>query len=403
MLHTAFWNPFSAYVIALKPGSKSAPLIVCASTTHNNIQILSYGGKMPFSLSVCIIARDEEEIIPRLLDCVTKFADEIIVCDTGSTDRTKEIAIMYGAKVVEFEWNDNFSDARNFSFSKATKPYVFWCDADDVIPDDTINAINALKETANDDVDVYTMLYNLAFDEDGNAMFHSTRERILKRETCQPWIGRVHEVIPMQGNIVALDIAIEHRPLPNKQSDSFRNLRIYEALEASGEQMTPRELYYFARENRDHGNYAKSAWYFESFLNTRQGWYEDSIAACAALAALYHTLNQEHLVLPALVKSFEFASPRPDICCELGYYWKRQGNPTLACNWFTLAAHLPPIDSTGFVLQDYLGYIPNIEACVCLCELGKYEEALVYNKIAHQIRPTEATAHNQSYIEKMLV
>ena len=59
--------------------------------------------------------------------------DEIIVVDTGSSDRTKEIALSCGAKVLDFPWIEDFAAARNFSFQQATMEYQMWLDADDVI------------------------------------------------------------------------------------------------------------------------------------------------------------------------------------------------------------------------------------------------------------------------------
>lgn len=83
------------------------------------------------SLSVCMIVKDEEENLPRALESIRELADELIIVDTGSKDRTPEIARSYGAKVYFFEWNDNFSAARNESLKHATKDYILWIDADD--------------------------------------------------------------------------------------------------------------------------------------------------------------------------------------------------------------------------------------------------------------------------------
>lgn len=78
-------------------------------------------------LSVCIIAKDEENNIRNCLNSIKNVADEIIVVDTGSSDNTKEIAKNNGAKVYDFEWIDDFSAARNFSFDKATQSLIlFW-------------------------------------------------------------------------------------------------------------------------------------------------------------------------------------------------------------------------------------------------------------------------------------
>ena len=80
-----------------------------------------------------MIVKNEEKVLKRCLNCVKDIVDEIIIVDTGSTDKTKEIARKYTDKVLDFKWVNDFSKARNYSFSKATKDYILWLDADDVI------------------------------------------------------------------------------------------------------------------------------------------------------------------------------------------------------------------------------------------------------------------------------
>ena len=77
--------------------------------------------------------KDEEQTIARCLESIKGIADEIIIVDTGSTDATKEIVQKYDAKIYDFKWIEDFSAARNFAFSKATKEYILWLDADDII------------------------------------------------------------------------------------------------------------------------------------------------------------------------------------------------------------------------------------------------------------------------------
>ena len=68
------------------------------------------------SLSLCMIVKDEEEVIRRCLDSVINIVDAIIIVDTGSTDKTKEIAKEYTRKVYDFKWIDDFSEAKIFTF-----------------------------------------------------------------------------------------------------------------------------------------------------------------------------------------------------------------------------------------------------------------------------------------------
>ena len=83
------------------------------------------------TVSLCMIVRNEEDVLGRCLESVKDIVDEIIIVDTGSTDRTKEIAGRFTNTVYDFPWIDDFSAARNFSFSKATMDYQMWLDADE--------------------------------------------------------------------------------------------------------------------------------------------------------------------------------------------------------------------------------------------------------------------------------
>ncbi len=85
-------------------------------------------------LSLCMIVRNEEARLGKCLDSVKGLVDEIIVVDTGSTDRTVEIAQRHGAVMGSFEWCDDFSAARNESLKLATGDWVMWLDADDLMP-----------------------------------------------------------------------------------------------------------------------------------------------------------------------------------------------------------------------------------------------------------------------------
>ena len=97
------------------------------------------------TLSVCLIIKNEAEVLERCLTCVKKFADEIVVVDTGSDDNSVEIAKKFTDKVHFFKWCDDFSAARNFAFDKASSDLLMWLDADDVIDDDNCHKIEKLK------------------------------------------------------------------------------------------------------------------------------------------------------------------------------------------------------------------------------------------------------------------
>lgn len=85
------------------------------------------------TLSLCMIVKDEEEMLPKCLGAVADFVDELIVVDTGSTDKTVEIAESFGAKVLHHKWTGDFSEARNIGFDAATSDWKMFLDADEVL------------------------------------------------------------------------------------------------------------------------------------------------------------------------------------------------------------------------------------------------------------------------------
>src|SRR5205823_8742273 len=90
-------------------------------------------GSSAVGLSLCMIARDEAPRIAQCLKSIAPHVDEMIVVDTGSRDRTREIARSCGARVFDFPWTDSFAEARNQSLEQARGEWIFWMDADDVI------------------------------------------------------------------------------------------------------------------------------------------------------------------------------------------------------------------------------------------------------------------------------
>ncbi len=96
------------------------------------------------TLSLCMIVRDEEQMLPRCLAAVAGAVDEMIIVDTGSTDKTVEIAKSFGAKVIDFPWTGSFSEARNVSFEAATGDWVMYLDADEVLVAEDVDRLRAL-------------------------------------------------------------------------------------------------------------------------------------------------------------------------------------------------------------------------------------------------------------------
>ncbi len=111
------------------------------------------------SISLCMIVKDEENSLGECLNSVKGIADEIIVVDTGSTDNTKNIAKKFTDKIFDFKWNNDFSEARNFSINKAAKDWILFLDADEVISkEDAVKIKVLVDDKKSGDIDGFAML-----------------------------------------------------------------------------------------------------------------------------------------------------------------------------------------------------------------------------------------------------
>src|SRR3989338_181326 len=98
------------------------------------------------TISLCMITKNEEQFIEQCLNSAKELVDEIIIIDTGSDDKTKEIAKRFTDKIYDFKWENDFSKARNFSLQKAAKEWVIILDADETISQTDHEKIRELVE-----------------------------------------------------------------------------------------------------------------------------------------------------------------------------------------------------------------------------------------------------------------
>lgn len=351
------------------------------------------------SLSVCLIVKDEQEVIARCLNCVLKFADEIIVVDTGSADNTVEEVRKFTDEIYFFKWRDDFSAARNFALEKASCDFVMWLDADDVITDENCEKIKKLVD-GNPDFDMAFLPYAAAFDLE-KPTFVYYRERIFRRSANFRFEGTVHEAVVPRGKIIYSDACVYHKKV--KEAEPLRNLRILQMQIARGEKLCPRSEFYYGRELLFNGMYRESATVLEHFLSG-DGWVENKIEACVNLYRAYTAVGDEERALNALLKSFIFAPPRCETCCILGGLFMDKNDVNSAIFWYQFALKCQNGQSNGaFVNLEYGGFIPNMQLCVLYDRLGDFERANAYNEAAGKIKPyNENYLSNKKYFDNKL-
>ncbi|MBU2700873.1 glycosyltransferase involved in cell wall biosynthesis [Sporomusaceae bacterium BoRhaA] len=149
---------------------------------------------MTTKISLCMIAKDEEQTIGRCLQSVSGVVDEIIVVDTGSSDKTCQIAQAFGAKVQSFNWNNNFSDARNVSLNLATGEWILFLDADEKLAKESREILR--KAVLNSEVDGYFMkIVNLSGDDSTPETSADMVFRLFRNKPNFRFRGVVHEQI----------------------------------------------------------------------------------------------------------------------------------------------------------------------------------------------------------------
>ena len=353
------------------------------------------------SVSLCMIVKNEEDVLERCLKSVADLVDEIILVDTGSTDRTREIAARFTDQVFDFPWQDDFSAARNESFSHASMDYCMWLDADDILLEADQKAFLALKETLEPTVSVVMAPYHTGFDESGHVTFSYYRERLIKNRAGMVWAGAVHEAVSPAGKIQYADFAVTHRKV--HPSDPDRNLRIYQAQLAAGKELDPRQQFYYGRELYYHRRWKEALEVFEQFLKEGRGWVENNIDACCHCAYCHRELGHDQAALTALFRSFLYDHPRAEICCEIGLWFFQREQYQQAAYWYALALTCSRDDRRGgFVSPDCYGYLPCIQLCVCYSRLGDQKRAEAFNELAATYKPdSPAVLHNRALFQSL--
>lgn len=348
------------------------------------------------TLSLCMIVKNEENNLARCLNLCKNLFDEIIIVDTGSTDNTKNIAKKYTAKIFDLAWQNDFSIARNYSFSKATSEYIMWLDADDVISKTALKKLIELKKSLTQDV--YMLKYNIAFCNN-KPTFSYYRERILKNCPLAIWQGVVHECITPFGKVQRLNIAINHKKA--NSNNSSRNLKIYQELIKTKE-LSPREQYYYGRELYDHRKYKKCIRVLNKFVKSNLGWLENVIDALFLIANCYQFLGDDKKQFETLLNTFKYDTPRANICCKMGDYFLNNKLYDTAIYWYKIATTCPDITyKGGFVEPIYYNYYPYLQMCYCYYCKNDNQTAEKYNNKAKKYFKSEQVLHNEKYFNNL--
>ncbi len=197
----------------------------------NNLKKTPFYQKSEPTVSAALIVKNEEEMLGQCLESVIDIADEIVVVDTGSTDRTVEIAEKYGAKVFHHPWKDSFAEARNHSLRHASCDWIFVIDADEELErQDIVNMMNAKWNGDKYDAILFPVFSVLPGQLGGINQGKHYSPRMFKNRDDIYYDGIVHNVLVMPDKVSMAEIRMHHYGYdlrPDKMIEKFnRSLKL---------------------------------------------------------------------------------------------------------------------------------------------------------------------------------
>lgn len=176
------------------------------------------------SISLCMIARNEENLLEKCLNPIKSMMDEIIIADTGSKDKTRETARKFTKRVYDFEWCDDFSKARNFSISKATKDWILVLDPDEKLAEEDMIKLKTMINSNKNGVLGYRLIQKTYYKN----RILSIRGicRVFRNDKRIRFTYPIHETVresikDLKGRIGKTGIAIRHYPRINNEKKEY--------------------------------------------------------------------------------------------------------------------------------------------------------------------------------------
>lgn len=326
------------------------------------------------TISLCMIVKNEEKILARCLDSVADLMDEIIIVDTGSADRTKDIAARYTKHIYDFQWVDDFSAARNYAFSRASGEYIYSADADEVLDEKNRGRFHRLKETLLPEIEIVQMKY-------ANQLQHNTiynfdeeyRPKLFKRKRDFVWEAPIHETVRLEPVIYDSDIVIHHLP---ESSHAKRDLMNFYRHCLGGYRLPKRLHNLYARELLISGDEEDLDLAMNFFIASAADGQRDGeeIAEACCVVARAARLKEDTITFFKYASKVIAEEANSEICCEMGHFYEKRSDYEEAAVWYYNAVY-----ETKPVLNVQTGGREGLEGLIrCYEKLGCKEQALIY-------------------------
>jgi len=340
-----------------------------------------------------IVGAGEAKVLERCLKSVQGLKyDELVVTHATRMEDSEvlEVAGRYATKVAHYVWNDNFSDARNYSFSQSEAQHILWLDSDDVIKESEHPKINSLiSELPNIDIALFDYVYS--HDEKDRSVLVLPRERLVRNCPQIRWNDSIHEYLNMDGNmrIKRFDIKIDH--YRDRPFDPARNLTLLKQEYDKGN-ASARIAFYYGKELADVGQWDVALPVLEEFVNKGEGFVDNLTVGCIRLSRYYLDKGDKEAARNYAMLGIRFNGIYAENHVTLGNIKELEGDIDDAVRYYKEA--LTKTLSGGMSqLVDYYGFIPAAKLGTIFLNQKKYDEALKYAEVALQHKPDHPEAH----------
>lgn len=348
---------------------------------------------MRTKVSLCMIVRNEEQLLARAVASAEGLVDEVVIVDTGSTDRTVEIAEGLGATVVTGADRMHKGQSRNAALDAATGDWVVVLDADERIAD-PVGLRRFLEVT--DARGVYVLESNI----DAREEVTLTWSRMLVwRRGAFRYKYRAHEVpLPVDGwgKTAWTTFLWEHRPPVERQAWKPKYFMDRLTLDVQENPGDPRPLYYLGRQHYYASQWQKAIEIFQEYVKTPA---HDEADAYGFMARCYAKLGKESQQVRMLHRACAAQPERRSWWGMLAEVYHAQGKDRLAVGLLKCALEIMP-DTRKYVNPVWYGFHIHDLLARCLWKVGAVEEGLIHARKAVKLAPgNERLVKNLSYFE----
>ena len=292
------------------------------------------------TISLCMIVKNEEAVLARCLDSLKSLMDEIIIVDTGSTDKTKEIARHYTDHVYDYTWQQDFSQARNYALSLAHCDYIYCADADEVMDEENREKFRQLKQVLLPEIEIVQMLYSGQYESNTVYNFDEEyRPKLFRRLRRFQFMNPVHETLRLDPIIYDSDIRILHKP---HGLHTDRDMEIFETHYSTGNapvipfelmKMYAKELFISGKD--EHFGHAIPV--FLRILAKDDCSRDELLYASCVLARAYRLAGDTASFFKYSMKA-ALSDSCSEICMELGHFYEERNDLDEAHIWYYNAA-----------------------------------------------------------------